>query len=147
MPTTARSAARMAARSSFRDRDPKLYLRLLASFAQQRRHLFAAIRYVEHNPVRAGLMERPEDYRWSSAAAHLTGKDRSGVLDMDFWQQEGGAAFWAALLATPVDLLEMRRLEACTFGGRPFGQEEFVIAVEQTTGRRWRRSPCQVMHA
>ena len=30
-------------------------------------HLWAAVRYVERNPVRAGIVDRAEDYRWSSA--------------------------------------------------------------------------------
>ena len=38
------------------------------------RHLMAAARYVERNPVRAGLAARPEDWPWSSAAAHVAGK-------------------------------------------------------------------------
>jgi hypothetical protein len=38
-------------------------------------HLWNAIRYVELNPVRAGLAESPERFRWSSAAAHLSGSD------------------------------------------------------------------------
>jgi putative transposase len=33
-------------------------------------HFWAALRYVERNPVRAGIVGRAEDYRWSSAAAH-----------------------------------------------------------------------------
>ena len=33
-------------------------------------HLWAAVRYVERNPVRAGLVETAERYPWSSAAAH-----------------------------------------------------------------------------
>ena len=33
-------------------------------------HLWAAIRYVELNPVRAGMVARAEDYKWSSAPAH-----------------------------------------------------------------------------
>jgi len=33
-------------------------------------HLWAAIRYVERNPVRAHMVDRAEDYRWSSAPAH-----------------------------------------------------------------------------
>jgi len=33
-------------------------------------HFWEAIRYVERNPVRAGLVQRAEQYRWSSAAAH-----------------------------------------------------------------------------
>jgi REP element-mobilizing transposase RayT len=55
-------------------------------------HLQFGLRYVETNPCRAGLVERPEQYRWSSAAAHLLGeKDRSGVLDMEYWERAGGA--------------------------------------------------------
>ena len=34
-------------------------------------HVHACLRYVELNPVRARLAERPEDWRWSSARAHL----------------------------------------------------------------------------
>ena len=36
-------------------------------------HLTAATRYVEMNPVRARLVQRPEDWPWSSAAAHIAG--------------------------------------------------------------------------
>src|SRR5437879_10194335 len=40
--------------------------------------------YVENNPVRAGMVERAEDFEWSSAAAHL-GRIRAGaMLDMDW---------------------------------------------------------------
>jgi putative transposase len=36
-------------------------------------HLWAALAYVEMNPVRAGLVERPDDYRWSSAGTGYAG--------------------------------------------------------------------------
>ncbi|MFC3079081.1 transposase [Phenylobacterium terrae] len=38
-------------------------------------HLVAAFRYVATNPVRAGLAERAQDWRWSSVHAHLAGRD------------------------------------------------------------------------
>jgi putative transposase len=41
--------------------------------------LFAACRYIEFNPIRAGLVTRAEDWRWSSVHAHLAGKD-DGVV-------------------------------------------------------------------
>ena len=50
-------------------------------------HLWAALAYVERNPVRAGMLENAADYEWSSAAAHLTGSDNSGLLDMQWWQE------------------------------------------------------------
>jgi len=36
-------------------------------------HLVTAVRYVENNPVRAGLVSKAEDYLWSSAAGHVYG--------------------------------------------------------------------------
>src|SRR5512140_2761581 len=46
-----------------------------ASFVMDEEYLLACARYVERNPVRAGLCRRPQDYAWSSAAAHLSRKD------------------------------------------------------------------------
>jgi putative transposase len=46
-----------------------------ASFVMDEDHLLTAARYVELNPVRAGLVQAPSRYRRSSAAAHLRGRD------------------------------------------------------------------------
>ncbi len=43
------------------------------------RHLIAAVRYVERNPVRAGLVQEPWDQPWSSARRH-TGKEKTDPL-------------------------------------------------------------------
>src|SRR5580704_19519073 len=43
--------------------------------AMDEEHLAAALRYVSLNPVRARLVERAQDWRWSSMRAHLRGKD------------------------------------------------------------------------
>ena len=48
-----------------------------ASFVLDEPYLLTAARYIELNPVRAGLIETPSRYRWSSAAAHVRGKDDS----------------------------------------------------------------------
>lgn len=42
-----------------------------ASFPLDEAHLYACLRYIELNPVRAGLVDRPEAWRWSSARGHL----------------------------------------------------------------------------
>ena len=44
------------------------------SYPLSERRLYAAMRYVERNPVRAGLVKKSEDYPWSSAKAHVFGK-------------------------------------------------------------------------
>ncbi len=46
-----------------------------ASFPMGENYLLAVVRYVEFNPVRAGLVKKPEVHPWSSAKAHVTGCD------------------------------------------------------------------------
>jgi putative transposase len=45
------------------------------SFAMNDAHLIVGIRYVENNPIRAGLVTHAEQWRWSSARTHLGGSD------------------------------------------------------------------------
>ena len=57
-------------------------------------HFWSAMRYVEQNPVRAGLVKEAGDYEWSSAAAHLTGEDLTELLDMERWAAQMDGATW-----------------------------------------------------
>jgi REP-associated tyrosine transposase len=52
-----------------------LWQRRFSSCVLDEPYLLTASRYVELNPLRAGLVEAPGRYRWSSAAAHVRGKD------------------------------------------------------------------------
>jgi putative transposase len=104
-------------------------------------HLEAGLRYVEANPCRAGIVERPEQHRWSSAPAHLLGeKDFSGVLDLGFWRRAGGAAAWTELHGRAENPRETTELRSCTYAGRPFGSDEFVREMEARFQRKWLRS-------
>ena len=103
-------------------------------------HLSTALRYVEENPCRAGLAERPEQYRWSSAAAHLGLKeDDYGVLDLNFWERAGAVATWLEMYAAEIGEEQRERLRECTYSGRPFGTEEFVTRMELQFRRVWRQ--------
>lgn len=99
-------------------------------------HLRRALIYAESNPVRAGLVARPEQYRWSSAAAHISGKDTAGLLDMNWWRDERMPGEWAEILLAgePEHAEELRR---CTYAGRPFGEENFVAQMSERFGRYW----------
>jgi hypothetical protein len=46
-----------------------------SSFILDEKYLLACTRYVELNPVRAGLVKNPETWRWSSAGAHVKRQD------------------------------------------------------------------------
>ncbi len=104
-------------------------------------HLWRTLRYVEANPVRAGLAHRSPGYRWSSAAAHLANSpaEAAGLLDMDFWRDNGGEAGWRNLVGDSEDYADIRDIRACTFSGKPYGTDAFVQQVEERFQRQWRR--------
>jgi putative transposase len=98
------------------------------------------VRYVERNPVRAGLAERAEDYPWSSAAAHC-GKPppgaATGLLSEDF-PPPGLVQDWSAWLAEPEDEARVHHLRAHTRTGRPCGTPSFLDQLENLTQRALR---------
>ena len=123
-----------------RGRSGHLWQARYYSCPMSERHFWIALRYVEANPCRAGLVERPQQYRYSSAAAHLLGKrDRSSILDMDFWERSGGTQTWRELHAAENSPEELVALRKCTYAGRPFGDDSFVAEMEALFNRKWRR--------
>ena len=99
-----------------------------------------ALRYVEPNPCRVFMVDRPEHYRWSSAAAHWgEGMDRSRLLDLEFWSKAGGAQTWREMHAAPQSSDHLQLLRRCTYSGRPYGEEDFVTRLEDQFQRSWRR--------
>ena len=102
------------------------------------RHLFAALRYVDLNPVRAGIVHQAEAYQWSSARAHASGQDLSQLLDMAGWREICEPGDWKQLLSRPEEPAEVGRLRHATRTGRPCGDTAFVAEIEQRLGRRLR---------
>jgi putative transposase len=98
-------------------------------------HLAAAVRYVSLNPVRARLVARAQDWRWSSARAHIHGRDdglttRCPVL----------ARFspFRDFLDGPPDAGALERLRAAESIGRPLGDDKFLARLERLAGRTLR---------
>lgn len=97
-------------------------------------HLWTALRSVERNPVRAGMVHWAGDYLWSSAAAHLSGSDEHAILDMDWWRRESRDADWAQALSDEQEAAAAL-LRRCTWSGRPFGNQSFVSDMSHRFGR------------
>jgi putative transposase len=95
-------------------------------------YLWAAVRYVERNPVRAGMVARAEDYRWSSAAAHC-GLRADPLLAPGF-PPAGVVADWAEWLSTE-DAQQTNAVRRQTACGRPCGSEAFVVRLEKLLER------------
>lgn len=103
-------------------------------------HHWRAMRYVERNPVRAGLVRVAWRYAWSSAAAHVEGVDRTGLLEMRRWARQWKPGQWEAALRDRDD--EGAELVCgSTRTGRPLGSEKFVRRIEKELERRVRAMP------
>jgi putative transposase len=88
--------------------------------------------YVELNPVRAGIVEDPYDWEWSSARAHLTGEDQSGLLDMDLWHKHFDPRSWQEYLNQAVSNIKVNdRIRKATTAGRFCGPEEIAKKLER----------------
>jgi REP-associated tyrosine transposase len=105
-------------------------------------YVWTAIRYVERNPVRAGLARRAEEYRWSSAAAHC-GPRADPVLTTDpNWQQRLKIiSNWSAWLACPDEDRHLEMLRSKADKGLPCGSNEFVENLEHASGRHLKGRP------
>ena len=105
------------------------------SCALGRDHVLTALTYVDRNPLRAGMVGRAEAYPWSSAAAHLSGSDETGLLDWDELRRVRGLGNWHEQLEAPLAAEMMERLRMSTRSGAPLGSEKFVSELGKTFGR------------
>jgi putative transposase len=96
------------------------------SFPMDENYLLATVRYVELNPVKAKLCTHPQDWRWSSASAHLNGSDDllvavKPMLDLvSNWQQ-----YLTSHDSSDYDLISLHSRT-----GRPLGSYNFVKELE-----------------
>ena len=99
-------------------------------------HRWFALRYVEMNPVNANLVHRPQDWPWSSAFAHNTGTDPSGLVDLSEWSQRWSPDRWNETLELGIEgAAWAERLREATRTGRPFGEDGFLEQVEANLKR------------
>ena len=95
-------------------------------------HYVNAVRYVLQNPVRAGLVKRAEDYKWSSAAARCGLRDDPLISDHALVGQIPNWSEWLRIEDSKSDELVRRH----TRTGRPLGSEQFLRRLENQTGRQ-----------
>jgi putative transposase len=100
------------------------------------RHFWAALRYTELTPVRAGMVADAEDYEWSSAAGHCGFGPASALLDTDVWRERWTAATWREYRSDPKAEGDVAAIRRYTHTGRPLGSEAFVTELEEGLWRR-----------
>ncbi len=107
-----------------------------SSYPLDEKHLYAAVRYVERNPVRAGLVSEVEDYYWSSAKAHIFRK-KDGLLSDSYFVSS--IPDWASYLREETHDAEIELIRSHSKTGRPLGDDEFISELERITGRCLRK--------
>jgi len=111
------------------------------SCALDEAHFWAALKYVERNPVRAKLVRKPWRYRWSSAAAHTGADDATGLLALDQWYSMVSESEWRETLVEAEDEEMLSALRAKTHTGHPLGSDNFLSKLERILGCRLRPLP------
>ncbi|MFT7723129.1 MAG: transposase [Roseateles sp.] len=124
--------------------------RFRAGLIEGERHLLACMRYIELNPVRAGLCQEASHWPWSSAAHHLGLARNLLITEHEMYWALGNTPFerehaYRELMAQGVTLAEQVRFTDAVLRGRPVGSEGFLkplaVAHEMVVVRRPRGRP------
>ena len=114
-----------------------------ASYPMDQAHLMAALRYVERNPVAAGLVAQAEDWAWSSARSHIAGERAPGDPLTDLAALTGLIPNWRAMLRHGLEAgaLDPRgeqvaqAIEQRLATGRPLGTAPWIALQAANLGR------------
>jgi putative transposase len=92
------------------------------SCAMDDAHFLRAMRYVDRNPVRAGLVSDAMSYPWSSAGSHAGINDPFGLIETGLIRKLFGDLDWRAYIAEEDDEDFLASIREYTRLGRPMGQ-------------------------
>ena len=105
------------------------------------RYLLACMRYIEMNPVRAGLVNEPRSYRWSSHAHHLGLRVDPLVKEHPVYWSLGNTPFerqvaYGRVFEHGAEAAEVQAIRYATHHGWVLGQDDFKATVARNVGRR-----------
>ena len=95
-------------------------------------HFLTVVRYVERNALRAGLVDRAEEWRWSSLWRRERG-DKKARAFLSEWPMNRPRN-WVAWVNQPETEAELEVLRRSVQRGRPFGGETWVARMAKRLG-------------
>jgi putative transposase len=112
-----------------------------SSLVQSENYLLNCYRYVELNPVEAGLCQHPANYEWSSCRANAYGAFDTAIKPHEEYFRLGRTAdsrraAYCELLASPLPRETREEIERATSGNFALGDESFQQTVSKALGRR-----------
>jgi len=96
-------------------------------------YLWSVARYIETNPVRAGMVKKAEDYAYSSAQAHVIGKE-DNILNEELIAETQRKEYRAFIREKGAEK-DRDLIRYHTRTGKPLGDEAFMKRMEKRTGR------------
>lgn len=121
--------------------------RYRSSPVQEDGYFLTCQRYIELNPVRAGIVDHPGDYRWTSYHANGHGVSDPLVTTHDVYERlapdkESRRAAYRALFATELQPSTLDDIRQATAGNHVLGHPEFAAQISSASGKRaLRRAP------
>ncbi len=115
--------------------------RFRSSVVQQQEYLFSCQRYIEMNPVRAGIVEHPGEYRWSSYQVNGQGKSSDLLshhplyLGLGRTDTERQTAY-RELFRYELESGEIDKIRKATNGNFALGNRRFLKEISDMLGRR-----------
>lgn len=120
--------------------------RYKSALIDSERYLLTCSRYIELNPVRAGMVDRPEDYRWSSYRCNATGRRDEVTQPHPLYNRLGvdaemRQAAYRALFAGHIDDAVLTSIRQGTEAGEVIGNDRFRDEIAAMVKRRVRHYP------
>ena len=115
--------------------------RYKSTLIQGERYLLACMAYIDLNPVRAGMVARPQDYPWSSHGHYIGMRtDRLITPHALFWEL-GNTPFareaaYAEMVQAGINSVQQAALTDATLSGWALGEADFVANLQKRTQRR-----------
>ena len=111
-----------------------------ASLVQADQYLLTCMRYIELNPVAAGMVQCPEQYRWSSYRWHAWGEPNPLLRDHDLYVRLGAnehdrQCAYRELFRVQVSEIDIHDIRECLAYNHPLGNDRFREQVETTLGK------------
>ena len=105
------------------------------------RYLLTCMRYIEMNPVRAGMVGAPGEYRWSSYAVNALGGSNSLITPHPLYEALGNdtharRAAYQGLFGDDAGADELAVIRAATETGTPIGNDRFRSEIAAMLNRR-----------
>jgi putative transposase len=102
-----------------------------SSYVMDEKYLYAAVKYILNNPVKAGMVKTAEDYKWSSIRHHL-GKERIPFINDAMLQEM--IDDWGEYLKEDIKKESIELLRKHERTGRPLGDKTFIEKLEKKLG-------------